>query len=144
MSKTRETSVWQWLSKGRRPLGPSVFLERIENSVGDGTPDVRGTYLGRDFWIELKSAALPARLTTPVQTGLRLEQEEWAKAYIQAGGRNLFMLIRVAASKRLLIPGRYFESLRSHPIPYARLAELSLTPPDASPVQIIERASTRY
>lgn len=142
--KARESATWKWLKQAERSFGDRLFMERVENVVGSGFPDVRGTYNGRDFFLELKSAALPARLTTPIRTGLRPEQVEWAKSYMQAGGRNLFVLIRVGPRKRFLIAAPHFQPLYDHPVIESRLAELSMTPPDASPAAIIERASVRY
>ena len=56
--------VWRTL---KNKMSRDVWLQRIENSVGRGTPDVWFSSVeGRSGWIELKYA--PKRLTTPRTT----------------------------------------------------------------------------
>lgn len=39
-----EKSLWAWLAKGRVELGRALDMERVENLLGAGTPDVEGFY----------------------------------------------------------------------------------------------------
>ena len=46
----KESSFWKYIKK----YLPGE-VERVENSVGEGMPDVCGTWRGVDYWIELKT-----------------------------------------------------------------------------------------
>ena len=74
-----------------------MLLERIENVLASGTPDVHGLGArGGAFWIEMKVAKTPARAVTPVfgaGRGLTTDQENWLLRYAKAGGRA-FVLAR--------------------------------------------------
>lgn len=117
---TRESSLWSWLKKARVTLGPNALhMERIENSIGAGTPDVEGyvsfpeTFVltatiqlpnEGQFWLELKSEERPARTTTPIRFKLRdrEKQIEWMKHRWWIGG-NAFWLLQVGSgSERML------------------------------------------
>lgn len=128
--KTREASLWQWLSKAREPYGERLDIERIENSVGAGHPDVRLMVEGKHAYIELKTVARPARKTTGVLVGLRLEQKEWAERYVKAGGRSCYLLVQVGsghAAVRYLIDAEWFPFLYENRVDEAWLAEHSYT-----------------
>lgn len=77
----RESALWKWLSEGaRKRYGDnSLFLQRIENGLERGTPDVEGCLHGQSFWLELKSAVRPTRPTTnlPFPCKDRPEQFDW-------------------------------------------------------------------
>lgn len=87
-----------WLSGARRQMDLPVHIERVENSVGAGHPDVELCYMGVQNWIEQKVAKRPARKTTKLRFGspLRDSQKEWAEKRIAAGGR-VWYLIQVGA-----------------------------------------------
>lgn len=93
-----EKTQWQWLSKVRVQIEDPehLHIERIENAVGAGHPDVECCYLGVQSWIEQKVAKRPARATTKLRFGspLRDSQYEWALKRIAASGR-VFYLIQV-------------------------------------------------
>jgi hypothetical protein len=97
-----EATLWRWLSQARRALArpADLHLERLENMVGVGHPDVEGCYQGVQFWLELKVAKRPARNTTKLRFGspLRDSQVEWAKKRIAAGGR-VWYLIQIGAAQ---------------------------------------------
>lgn len=50
-NRSRENSLWAWLRDG---AGPNTMMERIENSVSRGTPDVFGIDSTSVFVVELK------------------------------------------------------------------------------------------
>lgn len=90
-----EQKLWDALSRHGRACG--LLLERIENVLASGTPDVHGLGArGGAFWIEMKVAKTPARAVTPVfgaGRGLTTDQENWLLRYAKAGGRA-FVLAR--------------------------------------------------
>jgi len=103
-----EKSLWSWLSGARRSLGEALHINRIENLVMRGMPDVEGYLRLPDcegqFWLELKSQERPARRTTPIRFKLknREEQIEWL-ARRWALGANVFWLLQVGSfSERTL------------------------------------------
>lgn len=128
--KTREASLWQWLSKAREVYGDRVDLERIENSIGAGHPDVRGLLEGAHFYIELKTVARPARSTTGILVGLRKEQKDWAERYLKAGGRSAYLLVQVGsghAASRYMIDAEHWAYLFENRVDERWLADHSYT-----------------
>lgn len=89
-----ERTQWQWLSKARLQMDLPIHIERIENAVGAGHPDVECCYMGVQNWIEQKVAKRPARSTTKLRFGspLRDSQYEWALKRIAAGGRVWYLI----------------------------------------------------
>lgn len=71
-----EAAVWQHL---RQHMAPYWKAQRIENQVGDGTPDVYWTIPHKAHgWVELKyRPSWPKRPATPVALGLRPAQAHW-------------------------------------------------------------------
>ena len=60
-----EQKVWDTM---KRKAPKELWLQRIENIVGDGMTDVHSSHTtGREKWIELKAGKLPKRTTTPLQ-----------------------------------------------------------------------------
>lgn len=102
-----ESRFWDRLS-GR--LKPDFFIQRIENLVGEGVPDV---FLvrrenGRMCWIELKSrASFPSRESTRVfgDDGLRPSQIAWIHGRAVAGA-PIYVLAE-CAKVEFLIEGVY-------------------------------------
>ena len=82
-----ESRLWDRLSARLKPV---FFIQRIENLVGEGVPDV---FLvrrenGRMCWVELKSKPkFPVRSTTKVfgDDGLRPSQIAWIHGRAVAG-----------------------------------------------------------
>lgn len=109
--KIRESNLWNWLREGGRPLRPDLDLQRIENLVGVGTPDVEGCYQGSQFWIELKAIDDSGSLDVEVSP----EQVMWHRRRHLAGGRSWFLIQVGSGSRamRFLIPGYRADDL--HP-----------------------------
>ena len=92
-----EASLW---SRAREELSPFGKLERIENGIAKGTPDV--AWLLRRYprvdpvsgWLELKyEPAWPSSDARPVIIKkLRREQVDFAEGWSGAGGRSFFLL----------------------------------------------------
>jgi hypothetical protein len=105
---TRESTTWKTVSKHLSPFG---ILERVENRIGTGTPDVHFLLqdhmsgLAKAGWIELKSVALPKRATTPVRfREFTLDQRRWLRRYNKEGGAA-FLLSQVGPNYLLHRPG---------------------------------------
>lgn len=101
----------------KRNLPKDLDLQRVENLVGEGMPDV---YVGRSGkWVELKAPPrIPARANTPLlgdRWGLRTSQKNWhIKHHSHRGSKDRpsYVLIRIAATGELmLIHGCVAESI---------------------------------
>ncbi len=83
-------------------------VDRIENMVVTGMPDLSVTVEGHDSWIEVKSPRNePSRASTPLLGSnhqLSQEQRNWLLNHAKAGGRA-FVYID-SPSRRYLIDGR--------------------------------------
>ena len=87
-----EAALWK---RTREHLAPFGRLERIENSVNTGTPDVAYCLRRKPLlppvsgWLELKHVdEWPARPTTTLHVeSLTKEQVDWATWWALAGGR---------------------------------------------------------
>lgn len=84
-----------WDSMRNRLKGRGIRLERIENAVGSGRPDIDALYKGNFTTIELKAVeAWPARPLTPVlgRKGLNPDQQNWHMDWASYGGRSLIIV----------------------------------------------------
>jgi len=90
----------------KRNCADGVRLERIENGVGSGLPDVHCLCRGVTRWVELKALKRPKRPTTPLfkPRTLRPEQTAWHLSYNHAGGRS-FILVRDDQRVLYVFPG---------------------------------------
>lgn len=87
-------------------------VDRIENGVGVGMPDINFCGNGVESWIEMKSPKEPKREDTPLfgsNHRLSQDQKNWFKRQIDAGGRAWIL---IGTDKRwLLIHGKYADEL---------------------------------
>lgn len=147
---TKETGLWAWLRDGTNgtnsPAIQGLHMNRVENSAGNGMPDVEGCLLGdcgvgTQFWIELKvvedTAKLKAIEFQPAQ--IPFLEKRW-----KCGG-NAWLLVRIGYGphvKHYLIRGcearRFEESFT-----LAEIEEMSVIRPKASPGEIIYTAALR-
>lgn len=96
----------------RRSRPPDVKLERIENGVGVGTPDIHALCNSFASWVELKATNKPpVRANTPVlgSDGLSIEQRNWHMTWFQHGGIS-FILVGVG-TEQFLLPGYMFDAV---------------------------------
>jgi hypothetical protein len=108
VSRFPEQLLWDRIRKG---VGRAVHIERIENSVGSGTPDTVVIYKGLVTFVEHKIATLPARSTTRLQWKHppTADQRNWHLTWTQNGGRSLFV---VGVEKALCaVPGRWADEI---------------------------------
>lgn len=128
-----EQQLWD-VMKAHNPSDQEFWMQRVENGVGDGMPDVHIAPRGRkEFWVELKTAQMPKRASTRVfspKNGVRASQENWHLQYNLFGGTS-FILALVPKighgwrdSDLLLIPGKHVEQINEANA--AKLLSLSL------------------
>jgi hypothetical protein len=139
--KADESALWAWLKQAERMYGTTLHMERIENGVGKGTPDVEGVVSFTAFTIELKSVARPRRESTPINVGLSAHQVWWASRRWSAGG-NHWILVQIGAGascKRYLIPASCIDRLTEDNTEFAiSLFSWSVSVP-ADVIRIVER-----
>ena len=125
MTRLREQKLWDAMRQNFmlainastvscEPL--RLRLERVENMVGDGTPDVLVLCDGLVTWCELKAVdALPRRATTRVlgSDGLNWDQRNWHMSWLAAGGRSLIVIGIGAGRERMCfaVEGRHGEAV---------------------------------
>ena len=99
-----EQALWTWLKQAKRQrMQHPLHMERVENSVGSGLPDVIGCYRAVPFFLELKFCKkAPVRLTTKVRFEVRASQWSWHDSWHKAGGSSWF-LIQIE-QRRFLVP----------------------------------------
>lgn len=108
----RKTEAKLWDRLRPRLAAHRIYAERIENVVGEGTPDLHTAHHGANgpfaAWIELKAVECwPARDTTPVmgsRTQIRKAQRVWHHKYTLSGGKS-YLLLGVGAQHVYLIRG---------------------------------------
>lgn len=139
----RESALWQRCLTGIKHLrkcGHGTHFCRLENSAGEGNPDVEGVINGDQCWIELKSNDRPARPNTIIRSKTRESQSIWHRERTEAGSRIHWVLIQVGeahAAKLYLIPGsRYDDILVAEHV----LAEMSVVAPTARLAEVLLRA----
>lgn len=105
--RKEEQRVWDSM---RRNAPPGTWMERVENLMGDGMPDVWVGADDRHSWVELKAAVVPVRATTPLlgSRGLRKSQINWHR---KAAARNLpvYTLTRDSEGALYLVHCRHSE-----------------------------------
>lgn len=105
-------------------------LERVENGVSVGMPDVYAVGQGVSCWVELKaSEALPKRPSTPLLggDGLTVEQRNWHMDHARFGGRS-FVLVgagRGATAEQMLLPGWAADDINAMPVSELRANALA-------------------
>lgn len=104
--RQKEQKFWDSM-RGNAPTW--TWLQRVENGVNDGMPDVYGAANhGTDFWLELKAVTRPARASTRLlgDEGLRQSQVNW---HLKAArfGVNSWIAIRDSFNNVFLVPGRF-------------------------------------
>jgi hypothetical protein len=113
--KVLERNLWRWLKGARQRFKRRLHMERMENSASSGCPDVCGCFNGVQFWIELKTAPKPKKLSTRVKPGIRWSQVHWANHRATAGAVNsIWILLQVGHHRErelFLLPASLGEAL---------------------------------
>lgn len=133
-ARARESGLWAWLRDG---APADCVLERIENSVSRGTPDVVGCAPSSlVFWCELKAVA--RRPSGDVWCELKPEQASFLRRWAVAGCKT-FVLVQVGvghtARRYLIRAADCLELLK--PLPEVLLAGLSICRGKNTPKEII-------
>lgn len=116
--RKQEQRLWDRM-RAHRP--PTVRLERIENGLAAGIPDVHALCHGVTVWVELKAREVPpARASTPLLggDGLSAEQRNWHLEYARHGGRSM-ILIGVGkgrTAQQFLLSGALADDINSMPL----------------------------
>jgi hypothetical protein len=140
--RNRETALWNWLKthlNELRAVGLKHDVQRIENAIGKGTPDVEGCIAGETFWCELKVAYEMANNMLRVR--ITADQVRRALRREKAGGRS-WVLVRVCGrtwreNRHFLISGQDAEELLN-PLSRDRMLELSQVDPTAAAVEVLK------
>lgn len=99
----------------RARLAQDFRLERIENMLGAGMPDVLCTAreTGRTVFIELKAVTeLPRRMSSKVlgRAGLNQDQKNWHMDFCRARG-TAYILVGIGPYRQFLIEGKHADAV---------------------------------
>ena len=139
----KEKSLWDRCKTGIINLGKcghATHFCRLENSAGEGNPDVEGVINGFQCWIELKSNLRPVRANTVIRSKTRESQSIWHNARTAAGSRIHWVLIQVGEAHNAslyLIPGRSYDRIIATE---ADLDEMSVVKPTETMASVLLRA----
>lgn len=142
-----EKYLWQRLVRANKQLraaGFSVHACRLENSAGEGNPDVEACIEGNQIWIELKSCERPKRDTTMIRPRTRESQSIWHRQRSEAGSKHHWVLIQVGEAREALlylIPGDRYDAITTTE---AHLASMSQIAPDAPVAEVLIRATEGF
>ena len=108
MIRKTEQRLWDRMRRNAAALAPRLRLERVENLVGVGLPDVLAIESGSVAWCELKAVEdYPVRATSQVlgaAKGLSVAQRNWHYEWYAHGGRS-FIVVGVGTADMFAIPG---------------------------------------
>ena len=104
--RLKEQRLWDTM---KRNAPPDVWIQRVENLVVAGMPDLFVAGPSRTSWVELKAPTRPKRETTPLlgnKEGLNADQINW---HLKAATRAVrsYVLIRDSAQQLYLVPGAH-------------------------------------
>lgn len=100
--RLKEQKLWDTM---RRNAPRCLKMERMENAVGSGMPDVFCRFKVGQTWVELKAPIRPKRASTPLmgdKEGLRQSQKNWLMEHHQLG-LDAWILIRDDKSAVFLV-----------------------------------------
>lgn len=114
--RLKEQKLWDTM---RRNAPKHLVMERMENAVGSGMPDVFVFWpLGKQVWVELKAPKRPKRQSTPLmgeKEGLRQSQKNWIKRHANMGF-DAWILIRDDSGELFLIHGEHADEVNDYTI----------------------------
>ncbi len=144
---TRETQLWSWLKKARLYYRMALHMNRVENSIGTGMPDVEGCLENaKSFWIELKVSERPKRPTTNVKVKFQVNQPEWLKRRWRLSG-TAWLLVQVGSgseARRYLIQGGLAQDVKDGvPEKYLQIMDVLKDEKSITPAIIIAKASRK-
>ena len=87
-----------------RLRGLGFDVQRHEDALSAGIPDLSYACGGADGWVELKSiGAWPKQEETPVRLGVRTEQVNWLERRGRTGSGRVFLFARVGSDQTFLL-----------------------------------------
>ncbi len=107
-----EKTAYQWLKEVIVESGDRI--DRLENLVSVGMPDVNACLAGHELWIEIKAPKEPVRSTTKLfgsNHKVSQDQANWMLRQIKAGGQCYFFV--VTDKQRFLMHGRLADDINS-------------------------------
>ena len=104
MSLQPEAQFWNTLKKN---LPKNWFVNRIENRIGGGVPDVYICIDGKSFWLELK-------VTKSHRVSVSPHQIAWHYSLSQSKGESFFLLKALSSSTLYLFDGVHGRGLAEH------------------------------
>ena len=110
----KESTFYQRVRKMILAEFPSARIDRVENGIVDGMPDVNCCVNGQDLWLELKYIeSWPARASTQVlgRKGLRPEQINWHIRQAAAGGDS-YVIVGIG-KETWVAPNKYARDINS-------------------------------
>lgn len=93
-----EKNIFNWLKRYKSTM---LHMERVENKVSRGTPDVEGCYKGVHFNLELKYCLLPKKEDSMLNFKTQPSQPPWWKKRVKSGG-NVFIIIQIGKNKHMI------------------------------------------
>lgn len=116
MSRFPEQRLWDRI---RRNVARNVHIERLENSVGSGTPDTVVLYKSNVLFVEHKSAEPPVKPTSRLQWRheLTVPQRNWHLTWTQNGGRSCIVI--GVGLELYALPGRMVDEITN--MPYGKM-----------------------
>lgn len=133
----RENVLWKWLRRGIKDVR-ELDIERVENGVARGTPDVDGCWEGVAFKIELKRVVRTAGGTVKVK--FQPLQIPWIAKRWRSGG-NVWVLLAVGEGhdvSRYLVRGCDAACLADTTVD--ELEEISVVAANATPLDVLNAA----
>ena len=97
---------------------PMDRLERIENVVGIGTPDINFCIEGMEGWVEMKSPTTPKKKGTPLfgsNHKLSQDQKNWFKKQCNAKGNGYILIC--TKPRWMLIDGCWADKVNDLTVP---------------------------
>lgn len=114
MARKKEQRLWDRVRRNLTARG--VHLERIENLVGVGMPDVLALACGQTSLVELKAVEeVPARKSTALlgnQKGLNVDQRNWHKTWAKNRGKS-FLLVGIGGTVQFLLTGNWADAINN-------------------------------
>jgi len=77
-------------------------VQRVEDKLSEGIPDINIAFAGEETWIELKEIKWPQREDTPIKIPLRRQQVRWIRERTEVG-RIIFIAARESRTKEVLL-----------------------------------------
>jgi len=90
--------LWAWMGPKCKTI-EGLHIERVENSIGTGRPDVNGCFKGSGFDIELKRG-WEEKTSDKIKIKFQKSQPGWLRKRWKVGG-NAWVLIKVAMGAKM-------------------------------------------